>query len=348
MVTEENQTTTEETTDLTVETTKNTSTSETTTTQTETQNVLVEPDEESIKKYFASKGRAVESLDDLFVEKVKEVNPYADVNDELKQILAYSKETGRGVSDYFKLQETIDEKPLVDLAIEKVRNEVGGSFTPEQLTEYLEDALGVDLSGELTATETVKLTKYVKDYKEQLKAEQEKYRTPLPKTDVEEQNEMIVLPDGQKVDKKIYEKHLKEHQAFLDDVKVAVDSVANTNLQIEFDNNGTKETRSYGYEFDTTDKQDMLSKVQDLDATVSKLFRTEKGFNHQEFAESAWFLDKVNREKWAAALVNKARAEAIIESTKAENNVNFSTTSLPPRELKEGVKIVPLKEIFNR
>lgn len=356
MVTEENQTSAEEGANVSTETTTNTVATEANNdnvtpksngTKTEETQAFVEPDEDSIKKFFASKGRNVESLDDLFVEKVKEVNPYADVNDELKQILAYSKETGRGVSDYFKLQENIDEKPLVDIAIAKAAKEAGGSFSKEDLSAYLEDALGIDLSGELTPAETVKLTKYVKDYKEEFKAEQEKYRTPLPKNDVAEQNEMIVLPDGQKVDKKTYEAYSKERQAYLDDVKVAVDSVATTNLQIEFDNNGTKETRAYGYEFDTTDKQDMLSKVQDLDATVSKLFKTEKGFDHQGFAESTWFLDKVNREKWAAALINKARAEAIIESTKAENNVNFTTNSLPTREVKEGVKVVPVKELFN-
>lgn len=321
--------------------------------QQQQQDVVVNDiDEDSIKKFFAEKkGRVVENLDELFVEKEKivEVNPYENTSDELKQILAYQKETGRGVKDYFKLQENIDDRPLVDLALEKVRNEVGGSFTPEDLTAYLEDALSIDLSGELTPAETVKLTKFVKDYKEQLKADQEKYKTPLPKneptTDVVE---MVTLENGQKVEKSVFEAHEKERQIYLNDIRGAVNSVAASSITIEFDNNGVKENLTYGYEYDVNDKKDMLSKAEDIDQTVSKLFRTDNGFNHQEFIESTWFLDKVNREKWGAAIANKARAEAIAELTKADNNVNFQTDKIPAQQGKPGVKIVPVRELLNR
>lgn len=308
----------------------------------------VEPSEESVIKYFAAKGRTIEKLDDLFVEKEKivEVNPYENTSEELKQILAYQKETGRGVKDYFKLQENIDERPLVELALEKVRNEVGGSFTPEQLTEYLEDALGVDLSGDLTATETVKLTKYVKDYREQLKTEQEKYKSPIE--NAAQSVEMITLENGQKVEKSVYESHQKVRQIYLNDIKEAVNSVATSSIKIEFDNNGVKEELTYGYDYDANEKQSMLSLSDDLDQTVSKLFRTDKGLNYPELLESAWFLDRTNREKWAAALVNKARAEAITELTKADNNVNFNRNGMPKQPGNPNVKIVPIKELFNR
>lgn len=316
-----------------------------------------EPDEESIKKFFASKGRTVEKLDDLFIEKIKEVNPYADVNDELKQILAFSKETGRGVSDYFKLQENIDEKPLVEVAIAKAKAEAGGDFSKEDLTAYLEDHLGVDLSGDLTPAETVKLTKYVKDFKENFKAEQEKFKTPLPKateTTPASQLEMVTLENGNKVEKIIFDhyqnlekEHTINHQAFLNDIKVAVDSVAGTSLQIEFDNNGTKEVLTYGYDFDDNDKQSMLALSQDVDQTVAKIFRTDKGFDHQSFAKALWRLDPKNWEKEVAAIVNKARAEAITELTKEDNNVNLNTTGMPAREGKAGVTIVPVNQLFN-
>jgi len=311
---------------------------------------VAEPDEESIKKFFASKGRTVEKLDDLFIEKIKEVNPYADVNEELQQILKFNKETGRGVSDYFKLQENIDEKPLVDVAIAKAAKEAGGDFSEEYLKAYIEDHLGVDLSGDLTPAETVKLTKYVKDYKEDFKADQEKFKTPLPKTpdaNPASEVEMITLADGQKVEKSVYEEHAKAHQAYLNDIKVAVDSVAGTSLQIEFDNNGTKEVLTYGYEFDDNDKQSMLALSQDVDQTVAKIFRTEKGFDHQSFAKALWRLDPKNWEKEVAAIVNKARAEAITELTKADNNVNLNTTSMPAQEAKAGVKIVTVNQLFN-
>jgi len=312
--------------------------------------IPTEPSEESVIKYFASKGRSVEKLDDLFVEKVKEVNPYENTSDELKQILAYQKETGRGVKDYFKLQENIDDRPLVDLALEKVRNEVGGTFSPEDLTAYLEDALAIDLSGDLTPTETVKLTKFVKDYKEQLKADQEKYKTPVAKAPEAKADtvEMITLADGQQVAKSVFEAHEKTRQIYLNDIKEAVNSVAASSIKIEFDNNGVKEELTYSYDYDANDHQNMVAIAEDLDQTVTKLFRTEKGFNHQDFIESTWFLDRTNREKWAAALVNKARAEAITELTKAENNVNFNRDGMPKQAGNPNVRIVPIKELLNR
>ncbi|MBC7845563.1 MAG: hypothetical protein H7Y10_03625 [Flavobacterium sp.] len=342
-----------QTTDVTAENSEVTSEGNADATQEAVVATAVEPDEESIKKFFASKGRTVEKLDDLFVEKEKvvEVNPYANASDQLKQIFEYEKETGRGIKDYFKLQENIDDRPLVELALEKVRNEVGGSFSPEDLTAYLEDALAIDLSGDLTPTETVKLTKFVKDYKEQLKADQEKYKTPLPKAPEAKTTtevEMITLADGQKVEKSVYEAHEQQRQIYLNDIKEAVNSVAASSIKIEFDNNGVKEELTYSYDYDANDHQNMVAIAEDLDQTVSKLFRTEKGFNHQDFIESTWFLDKVNREKWATALVNKARAEAITELTKADNNVNFNTNGMPTKPGDPNVKIVPIKELFNR
>lgn len=314
--------------------------------------VVQEIDEESVKKYFEGKGRKVEKLDDLFVEKEKivEVNPYGDVSDELKQILSYQKETGRGVKDYFKLQENIDERPLIDLALEKVRNEVGGSFSSEELTEYLEETLGVDLSGDLSASETVKLTKYVKDFKDQLKADQLKYKTPLEteKNPIQNEGDFIVLEDGQKVNKAAYEEHSKQRQIYLNDINEAVNSVADSVVKVEFDNNGVKEELSFGYNFDDSDKQSMRSLAEDIDATTGKLFRTDKGFDHKNFAKAIWRLDPKNWEKEVTAIVNKARAEAIEAFTKTANNVNYSRNAIPAGEKNPNVRIVSFKELLNR
>jgi hypothetical protein len=312
--------------------------------------VVPEPSEESIKKFFASKGRTVEKLDDLFIEKIKEVNPYADANEELKQMLAYNKETGRGVSDYLKLQENIDNRPLVDLALEKAAKEAGGSFSKDDLTAFLEDSLGVDLSDELTPTETIKITKYVKDYREQLKADQEKYKTPLAKAPetIEQGEEMITLTDGQKVTKSAYEAHEKSRNEYLEITKVAVDSVASTSLKVEFDNNGTKEELTYGYDFDENDKISMLALSEDVDLTVAKLFRTEKGFDHQGFVKALWRLDPKNWEKEVSAIANKARAEAIESVMKTGNNVNFDRSGMPAEQGNPNVRIVPINELLNR
>lgn len=332
----------------TVETTVETPASTATNTEQAAETTVAEPSEEAIVSYFKSKGREVASVEELFTEKIKEVNPYADVNEELKQILDYNKQTGRSISDYLKLQENIDDRPLLDLALEKAAKEAGGSFSKEDLTSYIEDVVGVDLSGELTASETIKLTKFVKDYRDQLKADQEKYKAPLAKSPeaTATQVEMITLDNGQKVEKSVFEAHEKTRQIYLNDIKEAVNSVAASSISIEFDNNGVKEELSYGYDYDANDKQAMLSLSDDLDGTINKLFKTDKGLNYQELLESAWFLDKVNREKWGAAIANKARAAAIEELTKADNNVNFNTNGMPRQAGNPNVKIVPIDQLF--
>lgn len=319
-------------------------------------NVAVEPDEESIRRFFASKGRAVEKLDDLFVEKEKivEVNPYADVLEdvEAKSFLDFKKETGRGLSDYLKLQENINDIPVKDLAIAKAKAELGSNLSREDLITYIEEVTGVDIDGidELTSLETAKVNKFVKDYKDNLLAEQEKYKTPIAKqTPAAEEIEMVTLENGEKISKKVYEDHQIKRQAYLEDIRVSVDSVAKTSLSMEIDNAGQKEVLTFDYEYDADDKKGMISLTADLDQTVTNLFRTEKGFDHQAFAEAVWRLDPKNWEKQVAAIAQKARAAGIEEVTKVGNNVNLEQNLLPNGGVsKPGVKIVPVKELLNR
>ena len=286
---------------------------------------------EQVRAYFKANGREVENIDDLFVEKVKEVNPYETISPELKAILDYNKETGRGLSDYQQLQRDIDKIPALDLALAKVKEDVGEDLSSEDAVAYLEDTLGVDLSDdELNHLDKIKLTKYIKEYKEGLKAVQEKYKTPLQSEEnAASKVEMVTLDNGQKIEKTVFDAHQKQRQAYIEEMKVAVDSVAKTSLSIEFDNNGVKENYSFDYEHDQADKKNMLALTEDIDKTAAALFRTEKGFNHQGFAKAVWRLDPKNWEKEVSAIVNKAIAENTERITKNENNVNFNRNRIP-------------------
>jgi hypothetical protein len=286
---------------------------------------------EQVRAYFKANGREVENIDDLFVEKVKEVNPYETISPELKAILDYNKETGRGLSDYQQLQRDIDKIPALDLALAKVKEDVGEDLSNEDAISYLEDSLGVDLSDdELSPLDKIKLTKFVKEYKEGLKAIQEKYKTPLQtEENAASKVEMVTLADGQKIEKTVFDAHQKQRQAYIEEMKVAVDSVAKTSLSIEFDNNGVKENYTFDYEHDQADKKNMLALTEDIDKTAAALFRTEKGFNHQGFAKAVWRLDPKNWEKEVSAIVNKAIAENTERITQNENNVNFNRNRIP-------------------
>jgi hypothetical protein len=295
--------------------------------------VPVDPTEDQVVKYLKDKGGKFEKIEDLFQEKQAVENPYSSIleDPEVKSFLDFKKETGRGFADYQKLQENINDIPVKDLAIAKAKQELG-DLSREDLITYIEDETGVDIDGldDLTDFELAKIKKFTKDYKANLLADQEKYKTPLAKEKPDTEGvEMITLADGQKVEKTVYEDHLKQHQAYQKDIKDSVDSVAKTSLSVEFDNAGKKETLTFDYEHDADDKKGMISLAADLDQTVGSLFRTEKGFNHADFAKAVWRLDPKNWEKEVSTIVNKAIADTTLRLQKNENNIDFSTGRIP-------------------
>lgn len=315
-------TTTEESTQSTTETDASANTSQQQSTETATE---FEINDEHVRSYFKSKGREVENIDDLFVEKTKEVNPYEGLSPELKAIFDYNKETGRGLQDYQKLQQNIDAIPVLDLAFAKAKEDTGMDLSEDDLKAYIEDELNIDLSdlSDLSSVDNIKLNKFVKEYKAGLKTAQEKYKT-ADTTNAANAKEMVTLADGQQVEKTIFDQHQRSHQAYIEEMKVAVDSVAKTSLNMEFDNNGKKEVFTYEYEHDKEDKKTMFALSQDVDQTVSKLFRTEKGFDHQGLAKGIWRMDPKNWEKEVSAIVNKAVAENTERLLQNENNIDYS------------------------
>jgi len=295
--------------------------------------IEVEPSEAQIIKFLNDKGGKFEKLEDVLKENQAPENPYSSIieDPEVKSFLDFKKDTGRGLADYIKTQENIDDVPLKDLAIAKAKLELG-NLSIEDLTAYIEEETGVDLdsSDDLTDLEVAKIKKFTKDYKANFLAEQEKYKTPLAKEENNTQGiEMITLENGEKVDKKIYEEHQKAHQSYIQDMKVAVDSVAKTSLSVEFDNAGKKEVLTFDYEHDADDKKGMVSLSADLDETVKNLFRTEKGFNHADFAKAVWRLDPKNWGKEVSAIVNKAIADTTLKLQQNENNIDFNRSRIP-------------------
>lgn len=318
--------------------------------------VTTELNDELVSNYLKTRsgGKEFKSIDDLFVEKAVEVNPYKDILEdvEAKSFLDFKKETGRGLQDYLKLQENINDIPVNSLAIAKAEHELGSGLSREDLVEYIQEKTGVDIDGldELTELEKRKVELFVKDYRDTRLSEQEKYKTPLAKEKTAGDGiETITLENGITVNKKVYEDHLIQHQAYQKDIKVAVDSVAKTSLSVEIENAGQKEILTFDYEYDAEDKNQMIALSADLDQTVAKLFRSEKGFNHAGLAEGLLRLDPKNWEKQVSAIAHKVRAQTIEELTKVGNNVNFQQDPLQvTNNVKPGVTIVPVNQLFNR
>lgn len=308
---------------------------------------VVVPTDEQILAHLKGKGYELDSVDDFFKQKEAPVetrySKLIEADPEVKAFLDFKKDTNRSLSDFVKAQENIDDISILDLALGQARNDNGTDLSREDLISIIEDELRLDLSDldDLTAVEKARLNKFTKEYKKELLAEKEKYKLPVVNENGSRE-EMNTLPNGDVVPKKAFEDHEKIRQIYLQETKAAVDSVAKTTLNVEFDNNGKKESVSVDYEHDVEDKKNMLALSSDLDKTVKELFRTEKGFNHQDFAKAVWRLDPKNWEKEVSSIVNKALAENTLVMQKNDNNVNFNTNQLSNKGNGGGGK----KELF--
>lgn len=310
-------------------------------------------DERAFQHLKQSRGFEYENIDEFLKPKevIKEVNPYDGIefDDEDKQYIEYKRQTGRSRKDFEYLNTNFDEKPLLDLALDKVKKEVGSGFTKEQLTEYLENELSIDFSEELTATEEIKLTKFVKEFKSTLKAEQEKYKTPIEKKPVVQEpsitDDMLRMEDGSLVNKQQYERLQNDHQQYLRDIKSIANSVAADNFKVMVDDNGTSKEYEITHKMSDEDIRSAVSKASDIMAYQQARYEDENGINHALVLKD---LDRTeNFDKYINSAFQQGRALAIEEFTKIANNTNFSTGNIQ-NQAPSGVRTVSISDVFNR
>ena len=310
-------------------------------------------DERAFQHLKQSRGFEYENLDDFLKPKevIKEVDRYEGIefDDDDNQYFQYKKDTNRSRKDFDYLNKNFDEIPLLDLALDKVKKEVGSGFTKEQLTEYLENELSIDFSEELTATEEIKLTKFVKEFKSTLKAEQEKYKTPIEKKPVVPEpsitDDMLRMEDGSLVNKQNYERLQNEHQQYLKDIKSTVNSVTDDSFKVTIDDNGTSKEFEFGYKISDEDMRSAVSKASDIMAYQTARYESDKGINHALILKD---LDRTaNFDKYMVSTFEKGYAKAIEEFTKIANNTNFNTGNIQ-NQAPSGVRHVSISDVFNR
>lgn len=298
----------------------------------------VELTEDQIKAYFSNKypDKTFEKVEDLFkapeVKEVeKEVNPWEDVmDDEEKAYLTFKRETGRGRKEFEFLNQDFSKSSPLDLAIERVRKDTGLlTLSKEKAISYLESKLNIDLSSEeLDTVGEIELNQYAKPYREELEAQKEKYRKPSENV-VKKQppQDMVELPDGSKITKQQYDQFIETRNRYHEDLTKAVNSVTASDFSLEIDDNGDKRKIDFKYDYSNDDKQSMLSDAKDIDATIAKRYKSDKGFSHEGLAKAIWWGEESNQRKVIAAAMQQARAEAIEELLARDNNEIYSPKS---------------------
>ena len=324
------------------------------------ENVSQEPNrDEMVASYLKEKGFEFESIDDLRkpIEKIveKEVNPYADIlDDEDKAYLTFKKDNpGLGRKEFEALNKDYDAVPSLELARERVRREAGNnSLTNEQIDEYLEGELGISLE-DIDGRGEIKLSSFAKQLRDEKKAEQEKYRKPAenkqPSENPQQNGELVQLDNGAVMPKAAYEKMVADHQKNIEEAKEAVKQVKSTSFKLKVDDNGVERELEYTYDYAQEDTDGMSSIISDVQGTIEKTFKTDKGLNHGELAEGMlWGFNKKFREKAISDIASKVRAEAVEEVMKAVGNHNFNPQQPIQQQQKEGVKMVSFADIMNR
>lgn len=326
--------------------------------QTENQSTdtVQEISEETFLNWAKSKGKNIESVDDLFKEKIvevekiveKEINPYENASEKTKAFLNYHKETKRDYEDYLELQKDYDKVSPLQLAREKLRLEVGENLTNEQADSYLEKKLNIDLSdeSEIDSSDLIDLKVYSKSLLEQKKEEQKKYIKAIEESpsQVKPNSDLIELEDGSFIKKEIFELQQANREKYLNELKSSVNSVTEDVFKVTIDDNGTPKVFDLTHKLSDADKSSALSKASDLISYQKARYESENGLNHSLIIKD---IDRTeNFGKYMVSSYEKGYAQAVEELMKLQNNVNFKTDAMPTN--KYGEKIIPLSEILTR
>jgi hypothetical protein len=254
-------------------------------------------------------------------------NPLDELPEEVKEYAQAKKQNPDLKFDEFIKEKNFDINSLsvLDIAREKAIKEGLGKITKENVDAFLEKKTGIILTEEgveLDEFDELDLEKFIGDFRDNFKKE-------IPKnTPAEIEDEIIELNNGYKVSKKVHEETIKlqesQRLAYEEKINKAVADSKSFNLQLEFDNNGTKESINLDYDFSESEKQEMLAIAKDPIQAIDSLFRDEKNeFNHADFVKALMLMKK--GPDIIKGLVNKAVANRTEALLKQEYNPNFGS-----------------------
>ena len=302
------------------------------------------PDNVLIEILTKKTGRNIASLDELKPFS----NPLEKISPEAKAFLDYNIETGRGIDDFRKLNEDLTSISDIDMARNKARISSGRmDLTDDQCDAYLEKILDIDLTNpdDLDVADSIALSGYQKDYREQKIQEQSKYKVALENPRNTPENvigdDMVSLEDGTIMPKANYDTYLRNRENYLNAVNAAANKITASSFKVIFDDQGVEKPMNFSYEFSNEDKQEMLSHSQET-SKVFELFTKDGVMNHEELMQSIWWVNPKNREKAISSLIHKAVAQNTLELLKEKSNVELGRTDIVGDDKNPVKRVVPI------
>lgn len=301
--------------------------------------------EEAVLKFLQEKGKSVNSIDDI----LKENDPFEGLPENEVEFLKYQKATNGTREDFEFYKQDWDKADPVELFRLKIKKESGLDLTKDEVIDYVDDVLDVDISDleEMSVSDKVKINKELNAIKGILKEEQKNVSLSLGSSSGDS-NDVVTLDNGIQMTKSEYDAQLKRHNDFVSKNKEIVNSVTDFSFEIKVkEKDGRESLKNYAYDVESQDRQRMLSIGNDVSKYIQDTYSTKDGFKQKEFNEDLLWLDRGSRNKMISSLLHQARAEAIEEVMKVQGNVNLTPKPYQSKPQKEGVKRLSPKDLID-
>lgn len=299
--------------------------------ETQTQEQTRELTEESVLSFIKDRyNKEINSFDELIAERESSNELPEDVASYLK----YKQETGRGISDYIKLQEDIDSKNPDDLLREYLLQTQEG-LDDEDIDIIMEDYSYDEELDDESEIKKIKLAKKreVAKAKSYFKEQKEKYRQPVESAGTSisnEQEEKLQAYNEYMQQAKSYEEQAKARQEWFNK---KVDEVFNPEFKgFEFNIKDSKMT------FSPSDYSH-LKKVHSDPNNFIKKFVNDDGLLEDAVGYHKALAVAMNLDKFAEFFFEQGMSHAADDMTRKIKNVNMSERKAPEATSKGGVQV---------
>lgn len=289
-----------------------------------------ELNEEDVLSYIGKRfNKEINSFDELMQERNQESMP-----EDVSAFLKFRKETGRGIQDFLKVNESIDSLSE-DEVIKRYLKSSNSHLDDEDVDIMMDDyRFDEDLDDE-SDIKKIRLArkKIVAEAKSFLNQEKEKYRMPL-------ESRQDSISDSDKEEIEAYKQSIANAKSFEEEQqrkKAWFDKQTEQLFNDEFK----------GFEFNINDKTFRFSAG---DLTETKKHHTNPAsFINKFLDENGLLKDTVgyhkalavalNPEKFAKFFYEQGKADATDDVTRKIKNINMSERIAPQATIKEGVQV---------
>jgi len=287
--------------------------------------------EEDVLSFVRNKyGKEINSFEDIFSSEPKEELP-----EDVATYLKFKKETGRGINDFIKYNESIDDLSPEDI-LARYYADVESDLDSEEIKYIIEDKFGydedLDDESDIKKKQIAKKKELAKA-KKHLEELKEKYSAPLESNGMAESSESSE-------EFKAYKKYIDESKTYQEEVSRKADWFKKKTEEVfgdefkgfEFNINDNK------VYYTPSDRTDLKNSQLDVSNFVSR-FLDESGLMKDAVGYHRSLSMAMNPDKYAKFFYEQGKSDAVESSALASKNVDMDMRSVPQSVNAQGTKI---------